>query len=632
MRLPTTLVLAAIAILLGIVIHRVDERPVAGQRAADLARVLVRFAPDAADKITIERGPARTTLTRREGGAWFLVEPETDRADANVILALLDRLNHLGIVEELAPGTAPEDQAIGLSGEKAIRVTVSGPPCEGTPAFSESLILGIEAPRSGSLYARREGKDGAVHVVDGNPRPFLESPLETLRDRRLLGAPVGAVVQLVIRQASGEIALQRRITPPLQDWALVVPITSWANREAMDQLLTAIGGLQIGQVLPEAVAAEEIPNPLPADAVVIQAQIHGIEKPLTLFLKKTGEAENGLPLLEARVSDRPAVYQLASNFLETLPQEANELRDRTLARLPLDHLDSIKIQSRVDPLVDLRAERGAAGVNWKVALGAKLMPANQTEVTKLVNAVNEAAIQRFVSDEGGALAEYGLVPPQRSLIFQLKLPGEPRSDGSPGAPRELNRILNLGWKDEGPLHLYANFRGEPHVYELDPSFLELIKTHPLKWKSLQVLNINPMHLVSITREMPEKELLKLTYIYQEDRWEASRNGNDVTQSVDIASARRLRDRLGALTASTWYLSIANAIEALQSPSVQFTIVTRELDRAVNQSKEVTYQMKLAPLSDDLYFGQIAGSPDVFILDRATYGDLIRQVTSSRLPQ
>ncbi len=632
MRLATTATLAAIAILLGIVIHRVDERPVAGKRAADLARVLVRFAPEAVDKITVERGPVRTTATRREGGTWFIDEPETDRADATVILALLDRLNHLGIVESLAPGTAPEDQAIGLSGENAIRITVSGAKSEQNEAFSESLTLGIEAPRSGSLYARREGGSRGVFVVDGNPRPFVEQPLQTLRDRKLLGAPVGSVVQLVVRQASGEIALQRRITPPLQDWALVVPITSWANREAMDQLLTAIGGLQIGQVLPEAVSAAEIPNPLPADSVVIRAQIYGFEKPLTLFLKKTGQAENGQAQLEARVSDRPAVYQLTSNFLELLPKDANDLRDRTLARVPIERLESIKIQSRIDPLVDLRAERGATGVNWKVALGAKLLPANQSEVTNLVNAINEAGIQKFVSDNAISLAEYGLVPPQRSLMFQLKFPGEVQADGKQGPPRELTRILNLGWKEDGPFHLYANFRGEPHVYELDPSFLELIKTHPLKWKSLQVLNFNPMHLVSITREMPEKELLKLTYIYQEDRWEASRNGNDVTPSLDIASARRLRDRLGSLSANSWYLSLPNAYEALETPSVQFSIVTRELDRATNTPRETTYQMKLAPLSDDLFFGQIANSPDVFILDRATYGDLIRQVTSSRLPQ
>lgn len=630
MRLATTLTLAVIAILLGIVIRRVDERPVAGNRAAEMARVLVRFTPETADQLVIERGTVRTTLTKRENGTWFLVEPETDRADATVVLALLDRLNHLGIVEEISEEGALEEQSIGLTGENAIKITVSGPATEDSPAFSESLTLGIDAPRSGSLYARRDGKNGAVFVVDGNPRPFVEQPLETLRDRHLLGAPVGAVVQLVIRQASGEIALQRRITPPQQDWALVVPITSWANREAMDQLLTAIGALQIGKVLPEAVSDAEIPNPLPEDAVVLQAQIYGVEKPLTLYLKKTGQAENGQALLEARVSDRPAVYQLTGNFLDTLPKEANDLRDRTLARLPLDYLESIKIQSPIDPLVDLRAERTPTGANWKVALGAKLVPANQSEVSNLVNAVNEAAIQRFVSDKAESLAEYGLVPPQRSLIFQLKLPGEVQADGTQGPPRELNRILNLGWKDGEQLHLYANFRGEPHVYELDPTFLETIRTHPLKWKSLQVLNFNPMHLVSITREMPEKELLKLEYIYREDRWEASRNGNDVTPSLDVASARRLRDRLGSLNATSWYLSLASAYEALQTPTVQFSIVTKELDRATNQSKDATYQLKLAPLSDNLYFGQIANSPDVFILDEQTYRELLRPVTTSRL--
>src|SRR5690606_37477168 len=126
----------------------------------------------------------------------------------------------------------------------------------GAAAVEESLVLGVEAPRTGSIYARREGGDPGVFVVDGNLRPWLENPLAALRDRKLLAAPAGAVVQLVVRQASGEIALQRRITPPQQDWALAAPIVSWADREAMDRLLAALASLQIEEVAKDASVSE----------------------------------------------------------------------------------------------------------------------------------------------------------------------------------------------------------------------------------------------------------------------------------------------------------------------------------------------------------------------------------------
>lgn len=647
MRLATTAVLAATALALGAAIHRVDHQPTAGKRAADLAKVLVRFEPDGIDRIVVERGVAKTVLAKREG-TWFFAEPEEDRVDPTLAVALLDRLNHLGIVDDLGKsGDLPEATPLGLEGDRAIRVTISGPGGEGESKVQETLVLGLEAPRTGSIYARREGSSAGTFVVDGNLRPWLESPLQSLRDRKLLSAPVGAVVQLVIRQASGEIALQRRIVPPQQDWALSAPLVSWADREAMDRLLTAIGKLQIEEVAKEASVSEEIPNPLPEGAAVLQMQIYGIPQPLVIYLRQVAESEEGSPVLEARVSDRPVVYRLKSDFLATaLPASPNDLRDRTLARLPLEYMDSIKIQSIVDPLVDLRAERNGPNVSWKVALNSKLVPANSAEVNGLVATVNEAAIQKFVSDDATDLAPYGLQPPQRRILFHLKLPGEPAADGSAGPVRDLVRTLNLGWKEDEAHRLYAHFDGEPHIYELDPTFLNRIPTHPVKWKSLNVLTFNPMHLKSITREMPEKEMLKLDYYYREDRWEASRNGVDVTPSLDVASARRLRDRLGSLSATGWYLSLGAAYEALNTPSATFKIVAVELDRATNESKETTYLLKLAPSATNVYFGQIAklmpsvasidpelteGSPDVFFLDHDTYRDLIRPVTTSRLP-
>jgi len=631
MRIVTTTLLGATALLLGTAIHRVDHAPVSGSRAADLAKVLLRFEPTAIRQITVERGAEKSVLVNRQG-TWYFSEPEEDRVDATLALALLDRLNHLGIVEDMGKeGTLPEPTPLGLAGEQAIRVTLSGEGNNETAAVNETIVLGTEAPRSGSIYVKREGRDPGIFVVDGNVRPWLENPLGALRDRKLLAAPVGAVVQLVIRQASGEIALQRRIAPPKQDWALMVPLVSWADREAMDALLTALGGLRIEEVVKESPSDEPIPDPLPGDAAVLQVQVYGIEKPLTLYLRQVAPPGEGPPLIEARASDRPAVYRMKSDFLAALPKTANDLRDRTLARIPPEFLDSIKIQSRVDPLVDLRAERSGPNVSWKVALNNKLVPANANEVNALVTAVNEAAIQRFVSDEATDLAIFGLVPPQRRIVFDLKLPGEGLADGSPGAPRPLSRVLNLGWKEGEEAHLYANFEGEPHVYEIDPTFLNLIASHPVKWKSLNVITFNPVHLLSISREMPEKEHLKLDFDYRRDQWIASRSGVDVTPSLDVVSARRLRDRLGSLTASGWYLTLAPAYEALRNPSVTFTIVTRELDRATNEPTEATRIVRLAPSSTNLYFGRIDEPPDVFFLDHETYRDLIRPVTTARVP-
>lgn len=639
MRLLTTAILAFAALVLAVMIHRVNEQPVSGKRAAELANVLVRYDPEAIEKIEIERNGQKCVLEKHED-SWFFSEPEKDRVDMTAVTAVLDRLNHLGIVETVEDARGEgETESFGWEGEEAIHIRLMGD-SSAKEVVDGSIVLGAEAPRTGSIYARREGRNPGRFLVDGNPRPWLETPLATLRDRHLLPVPAASVVQIVIRRDSGEISLQRKVVPPLQDWAIASPIVSWADHDAMDRLLSTLANLQIQEVAKVDSGAADIPNPIPPDAAVVQVRAYGVEKVLTLYFRKVGESQNTPPLLEAHSSERPVAFQLHSNFLDLLPKSANDLRDRTLARLPAEFIDTIRIQSRVDPLVDLRASRRDADLSWKIAVGGKLLPANASEVSSLLSTINQAAIQRFVTDEASDLSQYGLVPPQRRIIFDLKIPGEALPDGSPGPVRELSRTLDLGWKDGEEQHLYANFVGEPHVYELDPTFLNFVPTHPIKWKSLSVLTFNPIHLVSISRKVLEKENLKLAYDYRKDEWQASRNGVDITPSIDINAARRLRDRLGSLTANSWYLSLATAYEALQTPSVEFQIVTSDLDRATNQATQISRKIEIAPAGESLYFGRLTessslsegeGSPDVFIIDHETYRDLIRPVTTPHLP-
>tara|TARA_R110002096_G_scaffold44229_12_gene118970 strand:+ start:88 stop:1998 length:1911 start_codon:yes stop_codon:yes gene_type:complete len=632
MRITTTAALAIITIILAVVIWGVDRDPGLGDEAAGRANVLVRFDPNLVDRVVVEKGQSKTLMEKRNG-FWFFTEPEVDRIDAGLIAVLLDQFNHLTIVDRIdIEGGDLSPETIGVEGDNALKVTVEGPIEEdGKNRFQEVLIMGIEAPRAESMYVRNE-IEGQTYVVDGNPRKWLERPTETLRDARLISAPAEGIVQLVVRNSTGEVALQRRITPPKQEWSISKPIQTWASREVMDQLLADLVALKIESV-ESGDSDEEIPSPLPDDAAVLQLQVFGVPIPLTLYIKQIEEPPvKGAPaLVEVRISDRPAVFRLHSQILNKLPKTADDLRDRTLARIPMLYLDSIVIQSRIDPLVYLKSERQEEGIRWDVKVNNELLSANLNLVSKLVSGVNEAAIQDFSADDADHLEEFGLKPAARRVTFNLKFPGQPNQDGSAGPIQELQRSLNLGWKEGDEHRLFANFEGEPHVYELDPSFVSLIPTHPIKWRSLNVLTFNPFHLESITRDQPGGEKLKLDYEYRRDNWKALRNGVDVTPSLDISAARRLRDRLGALTARGRYLSLATAYEALEDPSVRFVIVTNEFDPEIGKARPKTYVINLAPSpAHNIYFGQIEGLPDVFYLDHETYRDLIRPVTTSRI--
>ncbi|MEM1442476.1 MAG: DUF4340 domain-containing protein [Verrucomicrobiota bacterium] len=637
MKVKTTVILGIVSIALAIVTGWVERDVPTGRSAAASANVLLRFDPEAVNRIVIESGTEKTVI-EATGGGWFFKEPEVDRVDSGVIAALFDEMNHLTIVDRLDPEGLEETPAqLGLKGDRAIKISLGGKTEEGE-TISEVITLGDPAPREGSLYTRL-GEAEEITVVDGSMRGWVEQPLATLRDRRVLSAPVEAIVQLGIGRSTGEVVVQRRLTPPQQDWAISEPLQAWADREMMDELLTDLARLGIEEVIRDGDSEEPIPNPLPEDSAVLQIRVIGIEEPLTLYLKQVeAPPVEGAPArIEVRMSDRPGVYRLSSRILEDLPTAANDLRDRTLARIPMSFLKSVTVESRIDPRVFLRSTAAGERMSWDVLVNDKFLPANLRLVGDLITGVNEAAILDFASDKEGALAEFGLMPPAQAIRFDLQFPGPPDEQGNPGQVQDVVRILQLGWKEDGEQNrLFANFKGEPYVYELDPTFAGLIPTHPIKWRSLKVLTFNQFHLRSITREQPGKEKLKLIYDYRRDNWEAFRSGVDVSATLDRSAATLLRNRLGSLTASGWFLSLGSAYEALRNPTLSFEIVTSELDPATGQPQDVTRKVHFAPSTQNVHFGivednlGVEGSRDVFYIDDETFQDFRRQVTTSRL--
>ncbi len=631
MRIVTSAVLGATAIMLGVVIATMDRNSKSGAGGAEEARILTRFDNELVDRITL-KNVDKQVIIERKGNYWFFTEPEMDRADAGAINALLDQLNHLDTVDTMGDeGETLSPNDMGIEGDQAIDVVVEGPVEEDSKKrFKNSVTLGVEAPREASIYARRN-EDGKVYVVDGNPRKWIESPTEVLRDARLISAPPEGVVQLVVRTSEGEVALNRRITPPRQDWAIVKPMRVWASRDVVDELLANLSSLKVSSV-ERGIGKLKIPSPLPENSAVIQMQVFGVEQPLTAFLKQVeAPPVAGAPaLLEASVSDRPIVFGLQSQILEQIPSDPDAFRNRTLANIPMAFLDSIYIQSRIDPDVHLKSEKLNEALRWDVSINGKLVPANQSQVSELVAAVNEASILDFASDTAEELPKFGLAPPSSRIAFSMKFPGPTGPDGEPGQIQTIYRLLNLGWIEGEQQRLYANFDGEEHIYELDPSFFGSIPTHPIKWRSLTMLTINPFHLRSITREHAG-ENLTLQYKYTTDSWEAYRSGVDATATLDVLSARKLRDRLGSFTAASWSLSIGGALEALQNPSAVFKIATEELDPARGDKRDKLYILKFSkvPGSSSYFYGQLEGSPDVFLVHEDKYRELLRPVTTHR---
>ncbi len=639
MSLRTTLVLFVISLSLGIYISFFERNQSTQVTQTDTARVLARFDPADISQIEIRHKSWNVTLNRTET-SWRFEDPITDRADPKAINTLLDLLSHLTVRDEIKAselgGEDLNDKALGFDGRHALSVKLSGagelPPVE--------LRVGTTAPLSNTIYARPSGtdnKDKSTYVVDGNPRQYLEDPIASLRDRNLLDSPAELIVRIGIRTADSEIELRRKITPPVTGWTLTKPLQTRANADLVDNLISRLKSLKVEEFLDRSagpVRKQEIPE----KGAVIDIQLFGVEKPLQLILSPAPEEAPGTddavpdaPLLTAELSDREGVFRVRSALLESLPSGPNLFRDPYLARIEPQWLKSIIIESRVHPRVVLVQD----GQRWYSHRNAKKENANLERVERLIRAFNEEKILSFVSDSVSDLEPFGLDQPFLKLAFISDTPqpeskkAEEPSQTTPGAG-EVQSVLQFGRKEV--TDLYVNYVGQPYVYSLDPTFLNTnVPTHPLKWKSLRILNFNEFSLRGMARRRPDTPNVDLVYDYTRNSWEGRQGDEDISSRLDGRALSELSRLLGSFTIEDWVLSDGEAMQSLTTPALEIDVTLEEIDPAINEPRPVTHTLRFAPAGTGTatrsnYYGQIDGSPDVFLISWETFGQLIRPIT------
>lgn len=645
MRSATTSILLAIAIGLGAWIYLGESRQDIDQVNQD-KKVLAHFQPESVKEIYIDSGGIKSVM-KKHGELWFFEKPLADRADQSTAASVLDLLGHLTIrdkisAEEVEGDTSLSDQQLGFTEEDQIRVTLISSPDDKEKNSTKTtkqtvLVFGGVAPMQNTIFARLEDetkKTDAVFIVDGNPKKYLEDPTAALRDQTLLFAPVNRIAGLTVRTAQNTIKMERKVTSPATGWTMISPLPARANSELIETIIAQLSSLRVEDLLDTSTASGANPNPVPEDGVVFELQLLGMEKPISVFLSPATPPasattdEKAAPLLEARVSDRPATFLVRSPLLAQLPFSPNAFRDPHLARIPLQLLHSIVIQTRDNPDVILTAMPPADGhINWKSDRNGKREAANLTKIIDLVNAVNEEKIIDFIDDPKADLAIYGLDHPFTAITFNVfqAVPMAPGTDPKSSAtqkPKMIQRTLKLGFSKDDANHLFANFVGEPYIYQISPVFRNHVSPHPLKWKALKVLSFSTISLQHIEISKKGQAPLLLDYDYTRDTWEVHNDDTTKPKAIDHRIAEKVKSTLGSLTARDWITTSQLAYKALATPSLSFKIVIEEIDPALQEPRLVTHTLKFAPTSSPgIYYGSLDSSPDVFIIGREIYRDL-----------
>lgn len=640
MRFTTTLILLVIATALGAWI-RLDGSRQQSSPGEQGGKVLARFQPETIEEIRIGSKQGEAEIVRR-GQLWFFSKPIEDRADRAAVMALLDLLSHLSIrdslsAKEIAENPQLSDQELGFTEENSIQVILA--PDSGKEL---SLILGKPSPMANTIYARLGGdhsESNITYVVDGNPERYLEQATTSLRDQALLYAPPNTISGLTLRTAKETIALGRSITKGNSGWMMSSPLATRANENLVEKIIAQLSALRVQEVLDATAAANPMPNPVPDGGVVFELQLLGQDEAISVFLAPAkGSAPEGgdkktAPLLDARVSDRPAAFSVRSSILAELPISANAFRDPHLAHIPIQLLHSIIIQTRDNPDVVLTAMPPANGqITWKSNRNGKREAANLSKIIRLMEAVNEEPILGFVADTHADPADYGLDHPFTAITFNIfqPAPQDPGADPSTLAdpnPKKIQRTLQLGMIGDDSNKLFGSFDDEPYIYQLPPSFRNRVSPYPMKWKSPKVLSFSLISLLEIQRNAGDQPPLQLKYDYTRDEWQASEGNKDVSDLIDRRIALKLASTLGSLTAQDWITTSQLAYQALDEPALAFTVVVEEIDPAINQAHKASHTLKFAPAQAGFYYGSLDNSPDIFLIDRDTFRELVRPLTT-----
>jgi hypothetical protein len=441
--------------------------------------------------------------------------------------------------------------------------------------------------------------------------------------------------------------VSRRIEPPGTGWNIQRPLQTRADANLMEDFLARLVGLQISDIISETSASTTLPNQIPTEAARIDLQINGWDRPLSLYLSEknsaagtadgntagndaAGTVDSQAPRLTVQVSTRPGVYELQSSLLSDLPDSAAEFRDPYLARIPAQLLHSISIVSRsMDPNVELARELTPQGIGeWYSKRNGKKERANRERLSRMITAINKGKVIDFLSAEPDELENYGLRSPELRVAFNLLIP-KLNADGTVviapptgGSLQTQQRILQFGYTDENTL--FANFVGEPWVYQVDPAIRTSIPSHPIKWRDLKVLNFYLNSLSTIERtggSDSSADKLTLDYEFTADQWQVVADGIPLPAArIDKARAKTFAETLGSLEAVDWITNLQTAYDLLEDPLLEIKVTRREIDRLKNEMANVTVQLKFAKAHLG-YYGQIVGSPDVFRIPSETFGNL-----------
>jgi len=439
---------------------------------------------------------------------------------------------------------------------------------------------------------------------------LFKDDLKFLRDHRPFYFNPITLKQIHIRSQQGDLTLGRET--PESPWRIVKPLDLPTDPSAIKTLLQGLYELRSVRVSDRpSVTLPAIDTTTKTSQIALVSFGSEAETLLEIYPPETTGARE----VKATVSNRPStVFDLPLKpepglvSLADLPLSVNELRDPALTHLNIPSLQAIAIQPATSQ--EIIISRDPANPTWSTEINGTLCQANEENLLALIKAATNSRATGFVSDAATDFTPWGLNRPILKLRFLA-------TD---------NQCLELRFGIDTKGGCFVNRLGTPIVMRVDPALLASIAIHPYEWRHARLWSVDRSELLAIERKVGTESPLRLKYTDRDEKWQAERDGKDLTDSIDPALATYMLSVLEGLNVSRW-LSPADeaAATALSNPSLSLTVLEKSHDAEDNFTGISNRTVIFAPVETGpyagFYYGRLTTESQPFLLNRETYQKL-----------
>jgi Domain of unknown function (DUF4340) len=612
-----TLILAIIAVA-GVAYFRFFEMKRPGtEEARRQSQNMVNFDRSKIDGIVIQNGDQKIEIRRRDD-KWRLETPIKDQADGALIESLLSDLENWQKERTIPAKEIDADKSkiaeYGLNNPK-LKLKLLGhdrPP---------EILFGKDAAIEARMYVRFQNSK-ETFLAGQSVKKDIDKKPEEFRDRKLTDLSTAQVRRLVLRTPAGEMELEKKDT----HWDILKPLRARADDQKVNDLISQVTSARIGQFVADDrgdLRSYGLAEPRGSITLFDQEQKKDQKVEIGESIKIFGRDDKGRTLqigtvpekekdqVYVRFAPRGSVYTLPKKIEEVLNTKPADLRDKHLLRVDTNILDRITIDAPGKTKTVLARKDG----NWTIT-NRKNAPADSGAVRRMIDALQNEQVTKFVEDVASNLRTYGLDTPQLQLTFS-SFASENTAETKAG--EQPFATIAFG-KDEGD-NVYARLTDEPFVVAVRRGLLDQIPPDPLRWQEFSIFKFKPeqIHRVSV---IGDKELSLGRN--QSNQWHWLKGSGAINQ----ANLQSLLATLSNLYAVRW-VGATTPLQGLDKPQLVLSFTTSP-DNKTSQKLTVGAQN-----NDGTFWARVDGRDGIFTISSSDFNNLKlpleTQGTASPLP-